>query len=74
MTNSKHMESSNPYHCLDTTTIFSKIYVDVMSMPVAGEFKFIVAAKDDLTLAVEGRWKGESQRPQKCVEIVTLML
>lgn len=30
-------------------TIFTKIYVDVMVMPKAGGFGFIVAAKDDLT-------------------------
>jgi len=36
-------------------TIFSKIYVDVMNMPIAGGFKFIVAARDDLSLAAEGR-------------------
>jgi hypothetical protein len=36
-------------------TIFSKIYVDVMNMPISGGFKFIVAARDDLSLAAEGR-------------------
>ena len=36
-------------------TIFSKIYVDVMNMPTSGGFKFIVAARDDLSLAAEGR-------------------
>ena len=35
-------------------TIFSKIYVDVMDMPAAGGFKFIVAVRDDLTLTAEG--------------------
>jgi hypothetical protein len=36
-------------------TLFSKIYVDVMNMPPGGGFKFIVAARDDLSLAAEGR-------------------
>jgi hypothetical protein len=36
-------------------TIFSKIYVDVMNMPTGGGYKFIVAARDDLSLAAEGR-------------------
>ena len=36
-------------------TIFSKIYVDVMNMPAGGGYKFIVAARDDLSLASEGR-------------------
>jgi hypothetical protein len=31
------------------TTIFSKIYIDVMRMPVANKFSMIVAARDDLT-------------------------
>ena len=36
-------------------TLFSKIYVDVMKMPAEGGFKFIVAARDDLSLSAEGR-------------------
>lgn len=36
-------------------TIFTKIYVDVMYMPPAQGFNFIVAARDDLTHAAEGR-------------------
>ena len=36
-------------------TIFSKIYVDVMNMPIAGGYRYVVAARDDLSLAVEGR-------------------
>lgn len=36
-------------------TLFSKIYVDVMLMPRAHGFRYIVAARDDLSLAAEGR-------------------
>jgi transposase InsO family protein len=36
-------------------TIFSKIYVDVMLMPRAQGYRYIVAARDDLSLAAEGR-------------------
>ncbi|EIN03801.1 hypothetical protein PUNSTDRAFT_77339 [Punctularia strigosozonata HHB-11173 SS5] len=36
-------------------TIFTKVYLDVMYMPVAKGFRYIVAARDDLTLAAEGR-------------------
>ena len=37
------------------TTIFTKIYVDVMFMEKAGGFRYIVAARDDLSRASEGR-------------------
>ena len=36
-------------------TIFSKVYVDVMLMPKAKGYRYIVAARDDLSLAAEGR-------------------
>lgn len=36
-------------------TIFIKIHVDVMLMPVAKGFRYIVAARDDLSRASEGR-------------------
>ena len=36
-------------------TVFTKIYVDVMHMPKAQGYRYIVAARDDLTLAAEGR-------------------
>ena len=36
-------------------TIFFKIYVDVMLMPKAKGYRYIVAARDDLSLAAEGR-------------------
>jgi len=36
-------------------TLFSKIYVDVMNMPTGGGYKFVVAARDDLSLSAEGR-------------------
>lgn len=36
-------------------TLFTKIYVDVMYMDKAGGFQFIVAARDDLSRATEGR-------------------
>jgi hypothetical protein len=35
--------------------IFSKVYVDVINMPTGGGYKFIVAPRDDLYLAAEGR-------------------
>ena len=37
------------------TTIFEKIYVDVMYMPPSAGFQFIVAARDDLTGVTEAR-------------------
>ena len=36
-------------------TIFTKVYVDIMFMPTVKGFKYIVAAKDDLSGASEGR-------------------
>jgi transposase InsO family protein len=36
-------------------TIFTKLYVDVMLMPKARGFRYLVAARDDLSLAAEGR-------------------
>ncbi|EPQ51416.1 hypothetical protein GLOTRDRAFT_48519 [Gloeophyllum trabeum ATCC 11539] len=36
-------------------TIFTKLYVDVMLMPKAKGYCYIVAARDDLTQAAEGR-------------------
>jgi hypothetical protein len=36
-------------------TIFQKIYLDVMHMPTAQGYKYIVAARDDLSQAAEGR-------------------
>ena len=36
------------------TAIFTKIYVDVIVMPAAGGYKFIVVARDDLTHIAEG--------------------
>ena len=36
-------------------TIFTKIYVDVLYMPKAGKFRYIVIARDDLSRAAEGR-------------------
>ena len=35
--------------------IFAKVYLDVMYMPSAQGFKYIVAARDDLSGAAEGR-------------------
>ena len=37
------------------TTVFAKIHVDVMFMPRVNKFEYIVAARDDLTGAAEGR-------------------
>lgn len=37
------------------TTLFEKVYVDVMFMPPSAGFHFIVAAKDDLTGVTEAR-------------------
>jgi len=36
-------------------TIFTKIYVDVLYMPRAGKYRYIVIARDDLSRAPEGR-------------------
>lgn len=36
-------------------TLFTKLYVDIMYMPKGMGFQFIVAARDDLTRAAEGR-------------------
>ncbi|EPQ49922.1 hypothetical protein GLOTRDRAFT_51378, partial [Gloeophyllum trabeum ATCC 11539] len=36
-------------------TIFTKLYADVMLMPKAKGYRYIVAARDDLTQAAEGR-------------------
>ena len=37
------------------STIFTKIYVDVLYMPRAGKYRYIVIARDDLSRAPEGR-------------------
>lgn len=36
-------------------TLFSKVYIDVMLMPKARGYRYIVAARDDLSRASEGR-------------------
>ena len=36
-------------------TLFSKIYIDIMLMPRARGYRYIVAARDDLSRAAEGR-------------------
>ncbi|KAH7917309.1 hypothetical protein BV22DRAFT_1188370 [Leucogyrophana mollusca] len=36
-------------------TIFIKIYVDIMLMPKACGYRYVVAARDDLSLSAEGR-------------------
>lgn len=37
------------------TTLFSKVYIDVMRMPKVREYQYIVAARDDLSRASEGK-------------------
>ncbi|KLO04726.1 hypothetical protein SCHPADRAFT_789992, partial [Schizopora paradoxa] len=37
------------------TSLFSKVYIDVMLMPRARGHRYIVAARDDLSRASEGR-------------------
>jgi hypothetical protein len=37
------------------TQLFAKIYVDIMHMPLAQGYKYIVAAKDDLSGTSEAR-------------------
>jgi transposase InsO family protein len=37
------------------STIFTKIYVDVLYMPKSGNYRYIVVARDDLSRAPEGR-------------------
>jgi hypothetical protein len=34
-------------------TIFGKVYIDVMYMPLSSQYRYIVAAKDDLTGVTE---------------------
>jgi hypothetical protein len=34
-------------------TIFEKVYIDVMYMPLSAQYRYIVAAKDDLTGVTE---------------------
>jgi hypothetical protein len=34
-------------------TIFEKVYIDVMYMPLSSQYRYIVAAKDDLTRVTE---------------------
>lgn len=36
-------------------TLFTRIYLDIMHMPRAHGYKYIIAARDDLTAAAEGR-------------------
>ncbi|TFY59099.1 hypothetical protein EVJ58_g5994 [Rhodofomes roseus] len=36
-------------------TIFTKVYLDIMEMPKANSFKYVIAARDDLSRAGEGR-------------------
>ncbi len=36
-------------------TLFSKVYIDVMLMPKTKGYRYIVAARDDLSRASEGR-------------------
>jgi len=44
-----------PLNISTPTTVFSKIYLDVMHMPKAQGYQYIVAARDGLTGASEGR-------------------
>ena len=37
------------------TTVFTKVYLDIMLMPKAQGYRYIVAARDDLSGAAEGR-------------------
>jgi hypothetical protein len=47
---------TTPLNVSEPGTLFSKIYVDVMDMPLGvNKYKYIVAARDDLTQAAEGR-------------------
>ena len=51
--NTKRMEV--PVTISTPSTLFQKIYVDVMYMPPHGSYHYIVAAKDDLTGITEAR-------------------
>jgi hypothetical protein len=47
---------TTPLNVSEQGTLFLKIYVDVMDMPLGvNKYKYIVAAQDDLTQAAEGR-------------------
>ncbi|KAI0080200.1 hypothetical protein K474DRAFT_1579499, partial [Panus rudis PR-1116 ss-1] len=37
------------------TGLFAKVYADIMYMPKANGYRYIVAARDDLTHSAEGR-------------------
>ncbi|PCH41818.1 hypothetical protein WOLCODRAFT_70431, partial [Wolfiporia cocos MD-104 SS10] len=37
------------------STIFTKVYLDIMRMPTARGFQYMIAARDDLSRASEGR-------------------
>ena len=37
------------------TTLFTKVYIDIMLMPKAQGYRYIIAARDDLSGAAEGR-------------------
>ena len=47
-------KAETPLHVSTPSTIFLKIYLDIMYMP-KGRFRYLVAARDDLSGAAEGR-------------------
>jgi len=51
--NTKRMEI--PLTVSTPATLFSKVYIDVMLMPRRKGYRYIVAARDDLSRATEGR-------------------
>jgi hypothetical protein len=49
------MEGSPNYHLSTHHTFFNKLYIDIMYMPKAQGFKYIVATRDDLTGVCEAQ-------------------
>src|SRR6266481_2154235 len=49
-------QASHPYHNFSTNDSLLKVYIDIMLMPKAQGYRYIIAARDDLSGAAEG-WK-----------------
>ena len=48
-------KTETPLMVSTPSTLFVKIYLDIMFMPKAKNFRYIIAARDDLSRAAEGR-------------------
>jgi Integrase core domain len=54
MPDSLHLQGSYSPTILTPATLFTKVYLDIMMMPKAQGYQYIVAARDDLSGAAEG--------------------